>query len=423
MNNGVNLVRNINLAFTSFRRNILRTMLTGLGIVISIASVIIVISSAQGVKGFLIGQFESFGSNLIQTEPRVPHTGSVNSGESQEAMALGTVITTLKLSDMEAIRSLPNIETTYAAHIGQVVATSPYDKKTVMLYGVSGTFLDIDTGSIAEGGRFFTEEEDASLARVAVLGAGVAEDLYGDQNPVGQVIKLKNKNFTIIGIFEPRGAVLFFNLDDMVYVPVQTLQKQVLGIDYVSAITSKYQDKARVPATVVNIEELLRDRHNIDRDDPEKEDFVVQTMDDVAGTLDNIIGGFTILLVALAAISLIVGGVGIMNIMYVSVLERTFEIGLRKAVGATRKQILRQFLLEAVLVTMFGGFTGIVIGVGVAYLISVVAGVLGFAWKFVVPLYSVALAVGFSVACGLVFGLYPARRAAELDPIEALRRE
>ena len=410
------------LALASFKRNPLRTMLTSLGIVISIASVIIVISSSQGVKGFLVGQFEQFGSNIIQTEPRVPNTGSINSGESQEAMAMGTVITTLTIDDMKAMRRLPNIETNYAAAMGQAVATSVYDKKTVMLYGVSGTYLEIDNGKIDQG-RFFSEAEDESQARVAVLGSGVVEKLYGDQNPVGQEIKIKNKNFNVIGTFKSRGAVLFINLDDMVYVPVQTVQKQIMGLDYVHGITSKYKDKAKIRDTVADIEELLRQRHNIDRENPDKDDFTVQTMDDVSSTLDTVIGGLTILLVALAAISLIVGGVGIMNIMYVSVLERTFEIGLRKAVGATKKQILRQFLMEAVLVTLLGGVTGILVGVSVSYLISVAADFLGFAWRFVVPLYSVVLAVGFSVTCGLVFGLYPARQAAELDPIDALRHE
>lgn len=412
----------ISLAFNSFRRNLLRTMLTGLGIVISIASVIIVISSAQGVKGFLMSTFEQFGSNIIQTETRVPDTGDVNSGESAQAMALGTVITTLTIDDMNAMRRLPNIKNNYAAQFGQAVITSEYDKKTVMIYGVSGSFLSVDNGVI-DRGRFFTEEEDDSLARVVVLGSNVATDIFGDQNPIGQTVKIKNRNFKVIGIFVPRGAVLVFNFDDLIYMPVQTLQKQILGIDHVQAITSSYKNKSKVVETVADIEELLRDRHNIDRENPEKDDFIVQTMDDVSSILDTIIGGFTILLVALAAISLIVGGVGIMNIMFVTVLERTFEIGLRKAVGATRQQILRQFLSEAVMVTVFGGISGIIIGVSVSYLISFVAGLLGFAWKFVVPAYSVILAVGFSVACGLIFGLYPARRAADLDPIEALRRE
>lgn len=401
----------------------MRTILTALGIVISIASVIIVISAAQGVKGFLIGQFEQFGSNLIQVETRVPNTGNINSGESQQAMAFGTVVTTLTLDDMKAIRRLPNILANYAGQMGQAIATSPTAKKTINIFGVTPSVTDVDEQGIIENGRMFTDEEDASLARVAVLGSEVAHDLFGDQDPVGQVIKLKNKNFSVIGVFEKRGAALFFNFDTVVYLPIQTLQKQIMGIDHVTFITNKYKNKELAPVTAVDIEELLRDRHNIDRADPDKDDFVVQTMDDVASTLDTIIGGFTILLVALAAISLVVGGVGIMNIMYVSVLERTFEIGLRKAVGATRRQILRQFLTEAVLVTCLGGVVGIIFGVSVSYLISLTAGAIGFAWRFVIPLYSVVMAVGFSVACGLVFGLYPARQAANLDPIEALRRE
>lgn len=410
------------LALVSFRRNLLRTLLSGLGIVISIASVIVVISAAQGVKGFIIGQFDSFGSNLLQTETRVPSTGSINSGGSQQAQALGTVITTLTLDDMLAIRRLPNIVTNYGYQMGQAVANSPTAKKTVMLWGTSATFLDIDTGKIAEG-RFYTEEEDTSLARVAVLGSEVASELFGDANPVGQTIKIKQKNFQIIGVFETRGAALFFNLDAVVYVPVKTLQKQILGINYISAITSQYRDKSKLTATIADAQDLLRTRHNIDLGDPDKDDFIVTTSEDVADILDTILGGFTILLVALAAISLIVGGVGIMNIMYVTVLERTFEIGLRKAVGATREQILKQFLIEAVLVTTMGGVTGILTGALVSLSIAGVAKIQGFAWDFVIPLYSIILATSFSIACGLIFGLYPARHAAELDPIEALRKE
>jgi len=419
----MNVRQNINLALTSFRRNPLRTTLTALGIVISIASVIIVISAAQGVKGYLLGQFEQFGTNLIQVETRVPSTGSHNSGQSQQAMAFGTVITTLTLDDMLAIRRLPNIVANYAGQLGQAVATSAYDKKTINIFGVTATVMQVDEQGKIGRGRMFTEEEDASFARVVILGSGAATKLFGDQDPVGQVIKLKNKNFNVIGVFEPRGAALFFDFDNVAYVPIRTLQKQIMGLDHISFITNKYADKSKVPATAADIEELLRDRHNLDLNNPDKDDFVVQTMDDITNTLDTIIGGFTILLVALAAISLVVGGVGIMNIMYVSVLERTFEIGLRKAVGATRQQILRQFLTEAVVVTLLGGMVGIAVGVLVSWLISVVAAVAGFKWAFVVPAYSVVLAVGFSAACGLGFGLYPARQAAELDPIEALRKE
>lgn len=411
------------LAFSSFRRSLLRTALTALGIVIAIAAVIIVISSAQGVKGFLLGQFEQFGSNLIQVETRVPNTGSANSGESQQARAFGTVVTTLTLDDMKAIRRLPNVAGNYAGQMGQAVATSPIAKKTVNLFGVTASVTTVDEQGKIDRGRMFTQEEDDAQARVVILGADVARDLFADQNPVGQVVKLKNKNFAVIGTFARRGTALFFNFDGVIYVPMQTLQKQLLGIDYVMFITNKYADKTRARVTAADIEALLAARHNLDYGQPDKFDFVVQSMDDLTSALDTVIGGFTLLLVALAAISLVVGGVGIMNIMVCSVLERTFEIGLRKAVGARRQQILRQFLAEAVLITCLGGVAGIALGVLVSYLISFTAGLLGFAWAFVVPAYGVLLSVGFSVACGLVFGLYPARRAAELDPIDALRHE
>ena len=222
---------------------------------------------------------------------------------------------------------------------------------------------------------------------------------------------------------EPRGGMLFFDYDVYVYVPIRTLQKQLMGIDYVSFVASQYRDKDKLASTIDDFSYLLRVRHNIPLDDPDKDDFIITSNEDVLDIFNTVIGGFTILLVALACISLIVGGVGIMNIMYVSVLERTFEIGLRKAVGARREQILKQFLVEAVLITGLGGVTGIIVGSIISYLISFVASYLGFAWGFSVPLYSIILAVGFSAATGLIFGLYPARRAADLNPIEALRYE
>ncbi len=411
----------IKLSFNSFRRNLTRTMLTGLGIVISIASVIIVISAAQGVKGFIVGQFASYGSNIINTEVKVPSTGK-NSSENAQAQSLGTVVTTLKLEDMKAINRLPNIVTSYAFQMGQVVAVSPTAKKTINILGTSATYLDIDTGKIGSG-RFFTEAEDDSQARVVILGSEVASDLFGEANPIGQSIKIKQREFKVIGVTAPRGTTMFINYDVFAFVPVQTLQKQILGIDHITSIVSRYGDETKLKTTVADVEALMRQRHSIDLDNPDKDDFAVQTMDEFIKILDTIIGGFTILLILLAGISLVVGGVGIMNIMYVSVLERTFEIGLRKAVGATRQQILSQFLAEAVMVTIMGGLTGIILGAAVSYGIAAVAKLLGFTWAFLVPVYSIVLATGFSVACGLIFGLYPARRAADLDPIEALRKE
>jgi len=409
------------LAVTNFRRNALRTMLTGLGIVISIASVIIVISAAQGVRGYIIGQFDAYGNNILNIETKLPAAGK-NSTDNAQAQAFGNVITTLKLDDMKAVLRLPNIKNAYAGQLGQAVVAAWGQKKTVNIFGVSASYLDIDTATIGQG-RFFTKNDDDSLARVVVLGSTVAQDIFGDTNPIGQNLKIKNRNFEVIGVFKTRGASLFMDYDGFVFMPVQTLQKQVLGIDYVSFILTQYQDASRLPATIASVEDLLRQRHKIDLGNPDKDDFSVQSMADVTNILDTVIGGFTILLIILAGISLLVGGVGIMNIMYVSVLERTFEIGLRKAVGATRQQILRQFLMEAVLITTWGGISGIILGVIVSYGISALARQLGFSWTFSVPVYSIVLSTSFSVICGLVFGLYPARQAATLDPIEALRNE
>lgn len=416
----MNLNNYITLALHNFKRHLTRSLLTSLGIVIGIAAVIIVISAGQGVKGFLVDQLESFGSNLLQIETKIPSLGSQT--DEAQARGFGTVVTTLTLDDMLAIRKHPNIVNNYAGQIGQEVAQGPGTKKTVSLFGSTTTVQNIDTAKVAEG-RFFTEEEDAALARVAILGSKVASDLFGNTNPVGQFIKIKQKSFKVIGVMEPRGAALFFDYDVYVYIPIRTMQKQILGIDYVTFISNQYRDSDKLKSTIDDLTYLLRNRHNIPLDKPDKDDFVINSNEDVLNIFDTIIGGFTILLVALATISLIVGGVGIMNIMYVSVLERTFEIGLRKAVGARRKEILRQFLAEAVLTTGLGGITGIILGSLIAFLISLAANRLGFAWTFSIPIYSVILAVGFSVGTGLIFGIYPARRAADLNPIEALRYE
>ncbi len=416
----MNLRNYATLAYDNFKRHRARSLLTGLGIVIGIAAVIIVISAGQGVKGFLVAQLESFGSNLLQIETKIPSMGS-QSDEAQ-ARGFGQVVTTLTLDDMMAIRKHPNIVNNYAGQVGQEVVQGPGTKKTVSLFGSTATVQDIDTARV-EKGRFFTDEEDQSLARVAVLGSKVANDLFGNTEPVGQFVKIDQKSFKVIGVMAPRGAALFFDYDVYVYLPIRTMQKQLLGIDYVSFISNQYRDNTKLKSTIDDLTYLLRERHNIPLDEPDKDDFVISSNEDVMAIFDTIIGGFTLLLVALAAISLIVGGVGIMNIMYVSVLERTFEIGLRKAVGAKRREILRQFLAEAIFTTGLGGITGIIVGAAIAYLISLAAGFLGFAWTFSVPIYSVVLAVGFSVGTGLVFGIYPARQAADLNPIDALRRE
>ena len=396
-----------------------RTFLTVFGIVIGIAAVIIVMSAGDSLKGLVLGQLESFGSDVIQIEPKVPTTGK-NSTDNAGAMAQGVQITTLTLDDAQAISKLPNIKNYYAAVIGQDVVSYSGDNKSINFMGTSPSVVDIDKTKV-EAGRFYTTDDDNQLAKVVVLGSKVANQLFGEQNPVNQDVKIGKNKFRVIGVLKERGAGFGLDFDQLVYMPIQTAQKLVMGIDYVLYITAQVKDTAIQDQTADDISFLLRERHKIT--DSAKDDFGVTTMAEARNMIDSIFGGITLLLVAIAGISLLVGGVGIMNIMYVSVTERTFEIGLRKAIGARRRQILWQFLFEAIVVTLLGGLVGILMGVLLSFLISLVAGRFGFIWSFTLPPRAVAIAFGFCGAVGLIFGYYPAQKAANMDPIEALRHE
>lgn len=389
--------------------------MTIIGVIIGITAVSVIISAGSSMENLVVGQMDSFGSDLIQTEVRVPKGSGGSTAQVQ-----GVEITTMTLGDREAVEDLPYIKNTYAAVMAQEVLAWQGNINKAMIYGVSPEFIDIDASTVATG-RFFTKEEDDNLARVIVLGSQVKENLFGNSDAVGQNIKVNKQNYKVIGVLEPRGTVFFFNMDEVVYIPVQTTQKLILGIDYIASITSQMTDISREDEAVEEMRALLRDRHDID--DPDKEDFEVMSMADAQDLVKTILGGVTLLLIALASVSLIVGGVGIMNIMYATVAERTFEIGLRKAVGSTKSDIMKQFLLEAVFITFLGGLGGVMLGLLITYLVSVVAGVYGFDWDFSWSVGGTLLSLAFATAIGLIFGLYPARRASNLDPIVALRRE
>ncbi len=396
-----------------------RTVLTVLGVVIGIASVIIVLSAGESIKDLVLGQLESFGSNVIQTEVKVPNTGR-NSSANATGLAQGIQITTLKISDAEAIAKLPNIKEYYAAVFGQSTISYQSQNQTVNFMGTSAGFINIGTASVAKG-RFYTSDEDNGLQKVVVLGSKVATKLFPTQNPIGQYVKFGHNDFQVIGVMASQGAGFGVDYDNFVYLPVQTAQKIVMGIDYLTFIVDEVVDPATQDQTAAQIESLIRERHNITN--PVDDDFAVSTMAQARDLINSVFGGITLLLVAIAAISLIVGGIGIMNIMYVSVTERTFEIGLRKAIGAKPSQILWQFLWEAVAVTVFGGIIGIILGIIFTFLVSVVAGALGFHWAFHLPINSVLIAFGFSTIIGVIFGYYPAQKAAKLNPVQALGHE
>ncbi len=403
-------------ALKNLSANKARTALTLVGIVIGITSVILISASGQGVKKFVLSQVDSFGSDTIQIEPKVPtsKTGDVSS------TAGNVQITTLKIEDAEAVLKSPNIKSFYAGSIGQALATYSNTSKKIMLFGASAGAPALDSGLKIKEGRFYSEAEDDSLAQVVVIGQEIEEIFFGRGEALDKDIRIKGKKFRVVGVLEGRGTVGFINFDSMAYIPVKTLQKKILGVSHILFFTVKMKDPSLTEDTVNNIRFLLRDRHDIE--DPDREDFSVVPMKEAAEMIEDVFNSINILLLALTSISLIVGGVGIMNVMYVSVVERTFEIGLRKALGASSGSILKQFLTEAVIITFLGGFIGIILGFLLSLLASYVFLLLGYNLKFEVTWSGVLLANGFSILVGLVFGFYPAYKASKLSPMEAIRK-
>ena len=407
------------IAKKALRVNKVRSILSVLSIIIGILVVVVVISAGSSMKKVINSQMESFGGNIIQTEVKIPGTDHA-SIDNAAGMAQGIVITSLKDNDREAISKLSYIDKSYSATIGQKILSWRENINRTNIFFVTNEFIDIDQTEIDEG-RFFNKEENDSLARVIVLGHQVKEDLFGNSEALNQNIKIDKTNFKVIGVANPRGNTLGFDMDDLVYIPLETGQKLILGTDYVSYISSQITDINKEEEAVDAITHLLRERHDISN--PNRDDFAVMSMTEAKEMLDNVIGGITLLLIALALISLIVGGVGIMNIMYVSVSERIFEIGLRKAVGATKKNILNQFLIESIILTVLGGIGGVILGFIFTYIIYLIALYNNFSWQFSFSFFGVVLSLLFSVILGILFGLKPAKKASELNPIQALRKE
>ncbi len=397
-------------------RNKMRSFLTMTGIIIGVLSVIVIMSVGAGAQSLILDQVTGLGSNLVGVLP----------GKSEEdgppASVFGIVVTTLTDEDAQAIATSGYEPIAYVASYvkGFDRVKGGEAEKDTTFVGTSASYPLVEDVAFSQG-RFFTGDEERGMARVAVLGSEVAQELFPDQDPVGQYVKIKRSNFEVIGVVEERGTVTFQNQDNQIFVPVTTAQKLLLGINHINFMRVKIADAESVDASVEEIKAILRDRHGIDN--PEEDDFSVRATTQALDALTSITDALRFFLAAIAAISLVVGGIGIMNIMLAAVQERTREIGLRKAIGATSRTITFQFLIETATITLSGGIIGIIGGAMISALVGFVARYLGYSWDTVITLGSIVLGCVVSIAIGLLFGIIPARRASKLNPIEALRYE
>jgi len=419
MNKFLNITELFRLALDALRKNRVRTILSIVGIVIGISTLVIILGISNAAEGFIRDQLASFGSDTIFMEVKIPNADAATSGA---ARGTGVQVKTMKNVDVIGSRKIPNVKNSYGAAIGQEKVIYRENTKRTFIYGTSATFPQIDATKI-DYGRFYTEAEDNSLAKVAVLGPDLKEELFGDEDPLGKYVRVRNVSFKVIGVTEKRGAAFALNYDEFVYVPLKTEQKLLLGYDYLPYFVVQVDDPKTMDIVADDLKRFLRRQHGIQGNDPAKDDFTVETSEESLATIGVVFGAVSLLFGAIASISLLVGGVGIMNIMYVSVTERIREIGLRKAVGARRRDILMQFLLESVVITLLGGLLGILFGLMITSLAGFGAKAAGISIDMSLSPTGLLLGLAVTSLFGIVFGFGPARRAAGLQPIEALRSD
>ncbi len=397
--------------YSAVLANKLRSGLTILGIVIGIGSVIAMISIGQGAAGSIEANIQAMGSNLITVSPGFQRI------VGQLVMAGRGSAQILTLEDAEIIiQEVPGVQAVAPELSGRYQIIAKGTNTNAQVVGTNSSYPGVRNLEIALG-SFISDRDIQSFSKVAVLGAVTRDDLFGeDANPIGEIIRINNINFRVIGVTQYKGGTTFGSQDDMIFVPLSTAQRFLVGNDYVSTISVQAINQSSMAAVQQEITALLLQRHNIVN--PQLADFQVMNQADIVATASSITNTFTVLLAAIAGISLIVGGIGIMNMMLTTVTERTREIGLRKAIGAKKKDISTQFLTESVMLTFFSGILGVILGWVLSLVISKFGNI-----NTSISLFSILLAFGVSAAIGIIFGYYPARRAASLNPIEALRYE
>ncbi len=393
--------------FSALTANKVRTALTMLGIVIGIGSVIAMVSIGQGAQASIQSSIEGLGSNLLTIYP-----GALQAGRGVVSSGRGAA-QSLKNEDIEVIKSVAGVQFVAPELDRRFQIVSSLGNNTNST--VVGTVPDyaVVRNMAFKNGSFFSETQDNSLAKVAVLGSTAATDLFGEQDPMGQTVKINGVIFKVGGVIESKGGSGFANQDDMIFIPLSTMQKILTGVDYLTTVAVSVADKDAMNTVREEITFELIKKHRVD-----EADFSIISQADILGTLNQVTTAFTLFLAAIASISLVVGGIGIMNMMLTTVTERTREIGLRKAIGATSRDISVQFLSEAVALTLVGGAIGVFVGWAIAFSVSSLGLI-----QTQVSLMSILLAFGVSAVIGIAFGYYPARRASRLNPIEALRYE
>jgi len=396
-----------------------RSFLTILGIVIGVASVIIIMAIGQSAQALILDQVSGIGSNLIGILP------GASDEKGPPAAAMGIKVDTLKYSDLEALRNgknVPEISDAAGYVMGSIGANYKENNLTASFTGTTASYINVENSEISEG-RFLTKDEENNMSRVAVVGKNIVRDLFNGEDPIGKTFKMKDQNFTVVGIFKEKGSGGFgtSSVDDSVFVPLLTAQKLLMGINHIAFVRAKAKSADLVSYAIANIKTTLRERHGIDN--PIDDDFSVRDQAQAVEMIKKITNVLKYFLLSIGTISLVVGGVGIMNTMLIVVNQRIREVGLRKAVGAKNKDILTQFLMESSTISFFGGVIGIILGIIISFIAALVMQALQYTWPFMISWQSIAVAALVSIGIGILFGVYPARKASQISPMEALRYE